>query len=106
MKQRIILNGCQRHFDDLADEIRHDRAATTTLWFKMRDIGDRHVERDIQLFEPFLLAQHGAGTKTLGLQPAQVPVDLCCALGKLLSVVEKITVVVQVVEIGLESSTT
>src|SRR5713226_325329 len=53
MEQHIVLNGSDRNFEDISNEIGYDRAAATVLRIKVRDIGNRHVEGKLECVIPF-----------------------------------------------------
>src|SRR5882762_7408099 len=104
MKERIILCGCQRKFDDFAYEIRHHRATAAAQWFEVCDVRNGHIVRKFEDVVPILLSIHGPGAKALSLVLVHVAVDFCRPARKFHTLSEETTIVIQVVDIEFTSA--
>src|SRR6185436_9407356 len=54
VKQRIVLHGRERKLHEIANEIGKDRATSAALRLEMRDVGNRHVVRELECVKPVL----------------------------------------------------
>jgi hypothetical protein len=52
VEQSVVLCGGHRKFEDVADEIGEDRAASPTLRIQVTDVGRRHVIFELQRIIP------------------------------------------------------
>ena len=73
--QRIILDRGQGQFDDVADEVRKNRAAPTTLRVQVSDVGHRHIVRKAECVVPRLVPIHDGRSKPLRAPFLAVSID-------------------------------
>src|SRR5262249_54395956 len=71
---------------------------------QMSHVGHRHVIRKLERVEPSLLSVHRAGAESLAAKRASVAVDAWRSFEELFFALEEATVMVQVVDVYLESS--
>src|SRR6266404_598630 len=75
VEQRVVLNRRHGEFEDIPDKIRHNGATATVLGIKVRDIGNRHVERKFKGVIPFRLSVERRGPESLSAILAPIVVD-------------------------------
>ena len=103
MKDRIILAGGQRQFEYLAYEKWEDRATPAAFRFQMGNAGERHIVGKLISIIPIERPVHGSRTKSLCVVFMPVTVNFARPAEKLLAFPVEIPVVIQVVDIELES---
>src|SRR5205085_485758 len=104
VEQRVILRERKRQLEDLADEVRHHRAAAAALGLEVRDVRHGHVEGELERVEPLLFAIHRPGSEAAAAEAPGVSVDLGRTLQERLAALKEISIVIEVVEIDLETA--
>ncbi len=104
VEQRVVLDGRQRQLQDIADEIRHHRAASAALRLEMRGVRNRHVVRKLKGVEPRLLAVHRARAEAIAAEFARVVVDALGLAQERVLVGKQAPIVIQVVQIDFETT--
>src|SRR5258707_5501078 len=103
VKERIILRRGKRKFNNLAHKIRKNRAATTSHWFQVSDVGNGHVIRKLEEIVPLLITVHGAGAKSATTISLHVTVDSGGSADELRALAVQLPVVVQIVNVKFTS---
>src|SRR5437867_3644553 len=103
MEERVVLCRCQRKFEDLADEIRHNSAAAAPLRVQVRDIGDGHVIGEVQCVVPVQVSIEHSGPKATRPEVLPILTNSSGTAQELPPVPKQVSVVIQVVHIDLES---
>jgi len=102
MKQRVVLDRRHRQFEDVADEIRKDRAAPAPLWIEMRAVRNGHVIGDFQRIVPGDIAVEGTRAEALCLILFHVLIDFARSAEKLVPVAVQEAVVVEVLHVDFK----
>src|SRR3974390_2240326 len=98
MEQHVVLHGRERQLEQVPDEVGHDRTAAAALRIKMRDIGNRHVEREIEILVPLRPPIQNSGPKSGRSVLFAIAIDRGSAASKFFPVIKKSTVVIQVLD--------
>ena len=104
VKERIVLNGCQRQFKYVADEIWHHRAAAAALRFQVSYIRHRHVVRELIRSVPIEVAVHSSCAEAARAESLGVFIDLSRSLEKILLLLIEVPIMVQIMDIEFESA--
>src|SRR5277367_2956588 len=94
VEQGVILSGGDRQLQNLTHEERHDGAAPSALRVQMRDIGHRHVVRELQGVKPLLPSIQNRSSKSGSAKSPLISVDFECAPLKLVLVAKQLSVVI------------
>src|SRR5262249_10152162 len=65
IKEPVILGGGGGKFNEVPYEVRHDRAATTSLRVQMSGVRYRHIVGGFESVIPLLVAIHDGGSKSV-----------------------------------------
>src|ERR1700733_16022165 len=103
MNQGVVLRGRQRQLKDITYEVRHYRAAATSLRLQVGHIGHRHVVGKLKRIIPSEIAIHRASTEAARIVLMNVAVNRCRSPKKLSTLQVQTPIVIQVVNIELES---
>src|ERR1035441_775986 len=103
MKKGVILCSGHRKLEDPADKIRHNCATATSLWIEMADIGKRHVITRLNGFQPLRIPVQYRGSKSFGPVLTQMLVDAASATKEFLPILEKIPIMIQILDVYLKS---
>src|SRR5580700_9487949 len=106
MQQSIVLRGSYRDFKNVTNEVGHHAATATVLRIKMRNIGKRHVKREIETGKPLGLPVKHRRTESPGVVLRGVAIDQCNPAQEFFPVVIKPPVVIQVLDPDLKSPLT
>src|ERR1035441_2682059 len=104
MKQRVVLGGGNRHFEDVTDKIRHHGAAAAPLRVKGYDIAERHVVGEVKIPVPLRLTiKSGRSVAFCPILPA-ITIDQGDPAKELISLIEQPAIVVEILHAHFKSA--
>src|SRR2546422_360483 len=104
MEKSIILAGRQWNLKKLSNKIGHHSATATSLWLEMCDVRYRHIIGKLERVKPILVPIHGARTKPPRVVRLGVFIDLFGMSQKFSLFFEKMSVMIQIMDVEFEAT--